>query len=103
MFSDLYYFYIPTITCITVHGKKKTSFLTSFIYLSFNGSFPLILTWENLVKQAYNGIHQPKSIKEADLARKRFIFDEFFYLQVNLPIYSDILVFLYLCGSGGVE
>ncbi|CAK9324053.1 unnamed protein product [Citrullus colocynthis] len=31
---------------------------------------------------AYNGIHQPKSIKEADLARKRFIFDEFFYLQL---------------------
>ncbi|XP_022941702.1 ATP-dependent DNA helicase homolog RECG, chloroplastic isoform X1 [Cucurbita moschata] len=31
---------------------------------------------------AYNGIHQPKSINEADLARKRFIFDEFFYLQL---------------------
>ncbi|XP_038892968.1 ATP-dependent DNA helicase homolog RECG, chloroplastic isoform X2 [Benincasa hispida] len=31
---------------------------------------------------AYIGIHQPKSIKEADLARKRFMFDEFFYLQL---------------------
>lgn len=32
--------------------------------------------------QAYIGIHQPKHIDEADLARKRLIFDEFFYLQV---------------------
>lgn len=30
------------------------------------------------------GIHRPKSIYEADSARKRFIFDEFFYLQVIL-------------------
>ncbi|TXG57202.1 hypothetical protein EZV62_018515 [Acer yangbiense] len=30
---------------------------------------------------AYIGIHQPKHIDEADLARKRLIFDEFFYLQ----------------------
>ena len=28
------------------------------------------------------GIHKPKDLKEADLARKRLIFDEFFYLQV---------------------
>ena len=46
--------------------------------------FPLILTWGNLMKQAYNGIHRPNSIKEADLARKRLMFDEFFYLQVKL-------------------
>ncbi|KAK7845403.1 atp-dependent dna helicase like protein recg [Quercus suber] len=32
---------------------------------------------------AYIGIHQPKNINEADLARKRLIFDEFFYLQVT--------------------
>ncbi|XP_024024852.1 ATP-dependent DNA helicase homolog RECG, chloroplastic isoform X1 [Morus notabilis] len=32
---------------------------------------------------AYTGIHQPKSINEADLARKRLIFDEFFYLQLG--------------------
>ncbi|XP_022776392.1 ATP-dependent DNA helicase homolog RECG, chloroplastic isoform X2 [Durio zibethinus] len=31
---------------------------------------------------AYIGIHQPKNIGEADLARKRLIFDEFFYLQL---------------------
>ncbi|XP_031268917.1 ATP-dependent DNA helicase homolog RECG, chloroplastic isoform X2 [Pistacia vera] len=31
---------------------------------------------------AYVGIHQPKHIDEADLARKRLIFDEFFYLQL---------------------
>ncbi|XP_050946585.1 ATP-dependent DNA helicase homolog RECG, chloroplastic isoform X2 [Cucumis melo] len=34
------------------------------------------------LRDAYNGIHRPKSIKEADLARKRFMFDEFFYLQL---------------------
>ncbi|XP_059445855.1 ATP-dependent DNA helicase homolog RECG, chloroplastic isoform X3 [Corylus avellana] len=32
---------------------------------------------------AYIGIHRPKNIDEADLARKRLIFDEFFYLQVG--------------------
>ncbi|GAV76149.1 DEAD domain-containing protein/Helicase_C domain-containing protein [Cephalotus follicularis] len=32
---------------------------------------------------AYIGIHQPKSSDEVDLARKRFIFDEFFYLQLG--------------------
>ncbi|KAJ6431718.1 hypothetical protein OIU84_019073, partial [Salix udensis] len=31
--------------------------------------------------EAYIGIHQPKNAEEADLARKRLIFDEFFYLQ----------------------
>ncbi|XP_050231434.1 ATP-dependent DNA helicase homolog RECG, chloroplastic [Mercurialis annua] len=31
---------------------------------------------------AYNGIHQPKNAEEADLARRRLIFDEFFYLQL---------------------
>lgn len=30
---------------------------------------------------AYVGIHQPKDLNGADLARRRFIFDEFFYLQ----------------------
>lgn len=37
-----------------------------------------------LTIQAYTEIHQPKSMSEADLARKRLIFDEFFYLQVVL-------------------
>ncbi|KAK2635364.1 hypothetical protein Ddye_030156 [Dipteronia dyeriana] len=32
---------------------------------------------------AYIGIHRPKHIDEADLARKRLIFDEFFYLQLG--------------------
>ncbi|KAL1208289.1 ATP-dependent DNA helicase-like protein RECG [Cardamine amara subsp. amara] len=31
---------------------------------------------------AYAGIHEPKTLDEADLARKRLIFDEFFYLQL---------------------
>ncbi|XP_031742292.1 ATP-dependent DNA helicase homolog RECG, chloroplastic isoform X2 [Cucumis sativus] len=34
------------------------------------------------LRDAYNGIHRPNSIKEADLARKRLMFDEFFYLQL---------------------
>ncbi|KAM7270270.1 hypothetical protein ACFE04_029484 [Oxalis oulophora] len=32
---------------------------------------------------AYIAIHQPKTIEEAELARKRLIFDEFFYLQLG--------------------
>lgn len=32
---------------------------------------------------AYIGIHQPANFNEADLARKRIIFDEFFYLQLG--------------------
>lgn len=28
------------------------------------------------------GIHRPKNLNEADLAGRRLIFDEFFYLQV---------------------
>ncbi|CAH9136624.1 unnamed protein product [Cuscuta epithymum] len=32
---------------------------------------------------AFAGIHQPKSLLDAELARKRLIFDEFFYLQLG--------------------
>ncbi|KAK3421550.1 hypothetical protein EUGRSUZ_G02185 [Eucalyptus grandis] len=35
------------------------------------------------LRDAYMGIHQPKNIYEADSARKRLIFDEFFYLQLG--------------------
>ncbi|KAK9676397.1 hypothetical protein RND81_11G074200 [Saponaria officinalis] len=35
------------------------------------------------LNEAYIGIHQPKDVKIAQLARKRFIFDEFFYLQLG--------------------
>ncbi|XP_009783194.1 ATP-dependent DNA helicase homolog RECG, chloroplastic isoform X2 [Nicotiana sylvestris] len=35
------------------------------------------------LRDAYAGIHQPKSLKEAELARKRLVFDEFFYLQLG--------------------
>ncbi|CAN8279847.1 unnamed protein product [Cochlearia groenlandica] len=34
------------------------------------------------LRDAYVGIHEPKNLEEADLARKRLIFDEFFYLQL---------------------
>ncbi|VVB03743.1 unnamed protein product [Arabis nemorensis] len=34
------------------------------------------------LRDAYVGIHEPKNLDEADLARKRLIFDEFFYLQL---------------------
>ncbi|KAL6011028.1 hypothetical protein ACLOJK_001472 [Asimina triloba] len=40
---------------------------------------------------AYFGIHCPKNLKEADLARKRLVFDEFFYLQnLNLILQNKI-------------
>ncbi|KAJ4974770.1 hypothetical protein NE237_007944 [Protea cynaroides] len=32
---------------------------------------------------AYRGIHHPKDLEEADLARRRLIFDDFFYLQLG--------------------
>ncbi|KAJ8447665.1 hypothetical protein Cgig2_031719 [Carnegiea gigantea] len=32
---------------------------------------------------AYIGIHQPKSLHDAELAHRRFIFDEFFYIQLG--------------------
>ncbi|GAB4840403.1 hypothetical protein Ancab_021171 [Ancistrocladus abbreviatus] len=35
------------------------------------------------LRDAYIGIHQPNDLNEADLARRRFIFDEFFYLQLG--------------------
>lgn len=35
-----------------------------------------------MAMQAYIAIHQPKDLCDADFARRRFIFDEFFYLQV---------------------
>lgn len=42
--------------------------------------------------QAYMGIHQPKDLSEADLARKRLIFDEFFYLQVTVVANNFLLI-----------
>ncbi|XP_072959822.1 ATP-dependent DNA helicase homolog RECG1, chloroplastic/mitochondrial isoform X1 [Typha angustifolia] len=46
---------------------------------------PEILTEFNLLNlvDAYMGIHQPKHLNEADLARRRIIFDDFFYLQLG--------------------
>lgn len=35
------------------------------------------------LRDAYIGIHRPNDLAEADLARKRLIFDEFFYLQLG--------------------
>ncbi|XP_058184106.1 ATP-dependent DNA helicase homolog RECG, chloroplastic isoform X4 [Rhododendron vialii] len=35
------------------------------------------------LRDAYFGIHLPKNLSEADLARKRLVFDEFFYLQLG--------------------
>ncbi|XP_071702127.1 ATP-dependent DNA helicase homolog RECG1, chloroplastic/mitochondrial [Rutidosis leptorrhynchoides] len=35
------------------------------------------------LRDAYIGIHQPANFNEADLARRRIIFDEFFYLQLG--------------------
>ncbi|KAL6513747.1 hypothetical protein OROHE_019607 [Orobanche hederae] len=33
------------------------------------------------LSDAYIGIHQPTDLSRADLARRRLLFDEFFYLQ----------------------
>ena len=37
------------------------------------------------------GIHKPKDRDEADFARRRFIFDDFFYLQVSLLLSAHLL------------
>lgn len=46
--------------------------------------------------QAYVGIHQPTNFNEADLARKRIIFDEFFYLQVKLVLCNATFLSLFM-------
>ncbi|KAG5531514.1 hypothetical protein RHGRI_026205 [Rhododendron griersonianum] len=46
------------------------------------------------LRDAYFGIHLPKNLSEADLARKRLVFDEFFYLQV-IYIYFAMQLFSY--------
>jgi hypothetical protein len=38
------------------------------------------------------GIHKPKDRSEADFARRRLIFDDFFYLQVSLLFSTHLLV-----------
>ncbi|OEL36690.1 ATP-dependent DNA helicase-like protein RECG, chloroplastic, partial [Dichanthelium oligosanthes] len=40
---------------------------------------------------AYMGIHKPKDRDEADFARRRLIFDDFFYLQVSLLLSVHLL------------
>lgn len=37
------------------------------------------------------GIHKPKDRDEADFARRRLIFDDFFYLQVSLLLSAYFL------------
>lgn len=46
---------------------------------------PEVLTEFNLANlfDAYMGIHEPKNRDEADFARRRLIFDDFFYLQLG--------------------
>ncbi|XP_042500426.1 ATP-dependent DNA helicase homolog RECG, chloroplastic isoform X3 [Macadamia integrifolia] len=43
---------------------------------------------------AYRGIHHPKDFKEADLARRRLIFDDFFYLQGDVGCGKTVVAFL---------
>lgn len=38
------------------------------------------------------GIHKPKDRSEADFARRRLIFDDFFYLQVSLLLSAHLFV-----------
>ncbi|KAL8150780.1 hypothetical protein V2J09_020588 [Rumex salicifolius] len=73
-------------------GGLKPQFLRDIIrrtlqYLSSHvDPIPQDITGEFDLLQlhdAYAAIHQPKDLDMADLARKRFIFDEFFYLQLG--------------------
>uniref|UniRef100_A0A803N0M4 DNA helicase n=1 Tax=Chenopodium quinoa TaxID=63459 RepID=A0A803N0M4_CHEQI len=43
---------------------------------------------------AYIAIHQPKDLNDADLARRRLIFDEFFYLQGDVGCGKTVVAFL---------
>jgi len=43
------------------------------------------------------GIHKPKDRDEADFARRRLIFDDFFYLQVSLLLSAHLLCFIKKC------
>ncbi|XP_058184103.1 ATP-dependent DNA helicase homolog RECG, chloroplastic isoform X2 [Rhododendron vialii] len=46
------------------------------------------------LRDAYFGIHLPKNLSEADLARKRLVFDEFFYLQGDVGCGKTVVAFL---------
>ncbi|KAH9304238.1 hypothetical protein KI387_008642, partial [Taxus chinensis] len=52
----------------------------------------------NVIKlcEAYFGIHCPKDLKEAESARRRFIFDEFFYFQLGLLLQRHEVVKMYI-------
>lgn len=52
------------------------------------------------LRQAYFGIHTPQDAKDAEQARQRLVFDEFFYLQLGLLLHRQQLEDKYL-GSAG--
>jgi len=66
----------------SIFFQKVFVVMQAFIFDDSSVSALLPTKWCSWAMQAYVGIHQPKDLNDADLARRRFIFDEFFYLQV---------------------
>ncbi|XP_057827668.2 ATP-dependent DNA helicase homolog RECG, chloroplastic isoform X2 [Cryptomeria japonica] len=55
------------------------------------------------LREAYFGIHFPKDQKEAESARRRFIFDDFFYHQLGLQFRMHEVVNMYTKNNGLAE
>lgn len=86
------------------HLQVNTSILTirqyfcvyvMYVFVELLVLFLWRCKWRLLTMQAYFGIHQPKNLSEADLARKRLVFDEFFYLQVIIFFCNAIVLVFY--------
>lgn len=80
-------FYLSIICVHLVFAKwqsiirvKVCNLFSDILIKNYNNFFVCELSLTPM--QAYVGIHHPKNLPEADLARRRLIFDEFFYLQV---------------------
>ncbi|KAG0557888.1 hypothetical protein M758_11G160300 [Ceratodon purpureus] len=52
------------------------------------------------LRQAYLGIHTPQDAKDAEQARQRLVFDEFFYLQLGLLLQRQQISDKYLGDAG---
>ncbi|KAL2634821.1 hypothetical protein R1flu_006300 [Riccia fluitans] len=52
------------------------------------------------LRQAYIGIHSPQDAMDAELARERLVFDEFFYLQLGMLLPRQELAGKYLAAAG---
>ncbi|KAG6553049.1 hypothetical protein Mapa_005386 [Marchantia paleacea] len=52
------------------------------------------------LRQAYVGIHSPLDVRDAELARQRLVFDEFFYLQLGMLLPRQELAGKCLAAAG---